>query len=56
MKKHTQDLIAKLPRGCSQVGITIGMDLGMSGAITARSTKMVKLSTGAVPNEPIQCR
>ncbi|MGC1297255.1 MAG: hypothetical protein WA869_19675, partial [Alloacidobacterium sp.] len=28
MKKHTQDLIAEVPRGCSQVGITIGIDLG----------------------------
>src|ERR1700749_2210969 len=28
MKKHTQDLIAEAPRGCSQVGITIGIDLG----------------------------
>jgi hypothetical protein len=27
MKKHTQDL-AEAPRGCSQVGITIGIDLG----------------------------
>jgi transposase len=28
MKKHTQDLIAEVPRGCSKVGMTIGIDLG----------------------------
>ena len=28
MKRHTQDLIAEVPRGCSKVGITIGIDLG----------------------------
>jgi transposase len=28
MKKHTQDLIAEVPRDSSQVGITIGIDLG----------------------------
>src|ERR1700743_3326081 len=28
MKRHTQDLIAEVPRGCSQAGITIGIDLG----------------------------
>jgi hypothetical protein len=28
MKKRTQDLIAEVPWGCSQVGITIGIDLG----------------------------
>jgi len=42
MKKHTQELVAEVPRGCFQVGMTIGIDLGMSGAITARSTKLVK--------------
>jgi transposase len=28
MKKHTQELIAEVPRGCFQVGMTIGIDLG----------------------------
>jgi transposase len=28
MKRHAQDLIAEVPRGCSKVGITIGIDLG----------------------------
>jgi transposase len=28
MKRHTQDLIAEVPRGCSKVGITIGNDFG----------------------------
>ena len=28
MKKHTHDLIAEVPRSCSQVGITIGIDIG----------------------------
>ena len=28
MKRHTQDLIAEVPGGCSKVGTTIGIDLG----------------------------
>jgi transposase len=39
MKKQTQDLIAEAPGKNSKVEMTIGIDLAMSGVITARSTK-----------------
>jgi len=43
MKKPSQHLIiAEVPRRITKIGMTIGIDLGMSGAITARSTKMEK--------------
>jgi hypothetical protein len=39
MKKATQHVIAEVPRRQPKLEMTIGIDLGMSGAITARSTK-----------------
>ena len=45
MKKPSQHLIAEVPRSVAKVGMTIGSTLGMSGAITARSTKMEKWLT-----------
>jgi uncharacterized membrane protein len=50
-KKPMQHLVAKVPRRSSKVGTTIGSILGISGAITAPTTKMVELSTGVV-SEP----
>jgi hypothetical protein len=42
MKKPSQHLIGEVPRRQAKVEITIGIDLAMSGAITARSTRMEK--------------
>jgi hypothetical protein len=39
MKKHTQELVAEVPRGCSQVGITIG--IGSTTTIWARSSALI---------------
>ena len=47
MKKPSKHLIAEVPRSVTKVGLTIAINLGMSGAITARSTKMEKWLTGA---------
>jgi hypothetical protein len=39
MKKPPQHLIAEIPRRQAKVEITIGIDLAMSGVITAPSTR-----------------
>ena len=46
MKKPLKHLIAGVPRSVAKVELTIGIDLGTSGVITARSTKMEKWLTG----------
>jgi hypothetical protein len=42
MKTPAQHLIAEVPRRQPRVAMTIGIDLGDVGAITARSTRMLK--------------
>jgi hypothetical protein len=56
MKKHTQDLIAEIPRRNSRVGTTIGIGLGDIWSHYCTLTKMVKLSTGSFPNQPVRRR
>jgi len=51
MKKPTQHLIAEVPRRHARTELTIGIDLAMSGAITARSTRTAKWSIEAA-SEP----
>jgi hypothetical protein len=42
IKKQTQDLIVEAPCSNSKVEMTIGIDLGDVGVITARSPRKVK--------------
>jgi hypothetical protein len=51
-EKTTRHLIAEFPHSVSNLPMMIGIELGMSGAINARSTKMEKWLT-EVSSEPV---